>query len=573
MKRFLIIAFVIITFFITSNVFAADADELYNNFIDSLNVYSVEYNGRVSITRADAVTVSANMLTDPDNKETVKNLLNEVVNSGSGKSYEDLRKYIGIDSNGKFNADTGATALYTVAKMVDAENAYFTTGDGYDSGESYVENYFKYGMYASQQNQDETFKLYGYQTDGNNQDQYTWGHITNISGGAYDDLKEYYEEYVKKDFEYGNTAGHTIVDRDYSISNSNYTIEAGAHTTIEATPGTDTSLVVAEKVDDLNKIRENTAATDNFKNLEGETPSDYVASHSENVVSNFVASFDINVILKYASDFFSSALKLQGEGFLNLDNLFEGIIKAIFQIGNLVILVSMVFTGIRYVFSGISGKASIKESLVNMSAGIIFFYVAQGIYDFFREIFVGLIADTTQIETLSTSIWGNVALVVKILSILGLAAVGLRYMFANADGKMDVKKQMLPVVIGLILIYCVTSFTQFVIDASSEALGNAEHENVEVINEGNTNGELQSTVLRIYSTAALIIQILAVFAMVTTGLRYMFANADTKANIKKQCIILFLGAAIVFGTVEIIKSLKIIGDEALDTSYVIERKL
>ncbi len=55
----------------------------------------------------------------------------------------------------------------------------------------------------------------------------------------------------------------------------------------------------------------------------------------------------------------------------------------------------------------------------------------------------------------------------------------------------------------------------------------------------------------IWKTVSLILQILAVAAIVFAGVRYMFAAANEKADIKKQTITLVVGAILVFaaGTV------------------------
>ncbi len=53
----------------------------------------------------------------------------------------------------------------------------------------------------------------------------------------------------------------------------------------------------------------------------------------------------------------------------------------------------------------------------------------------------------------------------------------------------------------------------------------------------------------IWNTVAVIIQILAIAAIVIAGVRYMFASADEKADIKKQTVILIVGAVLVFAAV------------------------
>lgn len=57
---------------------------------------------------------------------------------------------------------------------------------------------------------------------------------------------------------------------------------------------------------------------------------------------------------------------------------------------------------------------------------------------------------------------------------------------------------------------------------------------------------------RVWGTVILIVQVLAVAAVVFAGLRYMFASADAKADIKKQTVILVVGAVLVFGATFII---------------------
>ena len=64
-----------------------------------------------------------------------------------------------------------------------------------------------------------------------------------------------------------------------------------------------------------------------------------------------------------------------------------------------------------------------------------------------------------------------------------------------------------------------------------------------------------------WATIALVAQFLSVAAVVFAGLRYMLASADTKADIKKQMIILVLGAALVFGAATIVQ---IIGKTAVE---------
>lgn len=67
------------------------------------------------------------------------------------------------------------------------------------------------------------------------------------------------------------------------------------------------------------------------------------------------------------------------------------------------------------------------------------------------------------------------------------------------------------------------------------------------IEGGNAATTVTSAAQNVWQTVVTIVQILAVAAIVFAGLRYMFASADQKADIKKSMGILAIGAALVFG--------------------------
>ncbi len=67
----------------------------------------------------------------------------------------------------------------------------------------------------------------------------------------------------------------------------------------------------------------------------------------------------------------------------------------------------------------------------------------------------------------------------------------------------------------------------------------------------------------VWGTVVVILQIAAVAAVVFAGVRYMFASADTKADIKKQMVILVIGAVLVFGATTVIQFIQTVTNEVL----------
>lgn len=281
--------------------------------------------------------------------------------------------------------------------------------------------------------------------------------------------------------------------------------------------------------------------------------------------------FTLNNILNDANSFWKDTISngLNGKsGFVDLSDLFSSIIDIVFTIGNLIILVSGVLMGLRYVWSGADGKTSIKESAMNMIVGVIFFYMAQAIYTICADIVFGLFVDkASSFDNIANNIWSTVAYAVRILSLIGFAAVGIKYMIASADTRADLKKSLLPVVVGLVIIFCLTNIIELVINITTDTVGANKNEisSISKPNEasGNVNSQVKGTVDRIWGTANILIQIISVAIMVFTGIRYMFTSADARADIKRQTVILLAGAAMVFGSVQIINFIQNLGKEVI----------
>ena len=80
----------------------------------------------------------------------------------------------------------------------------------------------------------------------------------------------------------------------------------------------------------------------------------------------------------------------------------------------------------------------------------------------------------------------------------------------------------------------------------------------------NTITSAETAVSKIWGSAKLILQVAALATILGCGIRYMFASADQKADIKKSLGILILGAAIVFGTTIVVDFIQDIAGQLLD---------
>ena len=63
---------------------------------------------------------------------------------------------------------------------------------------------------------------------------------------------------------------------------------------------------------------------------------------------------------------------------------------------------------------------------------------------------------------------GTVTFALQVLSVLAVVYTGVRYMFAGADKKADMKKSTIFIIIGLILVFAFSTFINFVIDVQQQ---------------------------------------------------------------------------------------------------------
>ena len=104
------------------------------------------------------------------------------------------------------------------------------------------------------------------------------------------------------------------------------------------------------------------------------------------------------------------------------------------------------------------------------------------------------------------------------------------------------KKIMLKVIPVLFLVFMVFVSTSGVFGVDPVAPTN-----------GTSSSKISGLTGNIWSTAVVVIQTVAIASIVLAGIRYMFAPADVKADIKSQTIILVVGAILVFAAVPIAK--------------------
>mgnify|MGYP004616030657 CR=1 FL=1 len=76
----------------------------------------------------------------------------------------------------------------------------------------------------------------------------------------------------------------------------------------------------------------------------------------------------------------------------------------------------------------------------------------------------------TDVDKAVGSIWSTVLTILQILAVAAIVIAGVRYMFASADQKADIKKGMIGLVIGAILVFAASTVVQFIISATTSVI-------------------------------------------------------------------------------------------------------
>ena len=100
-------------------------------------------------------------------------------------------------------------------------------------------------------------------------------------------------------------------------------------------------------------------------------------------------------------------------------------------------------------------------------------------------------------------------------------------------------KKMMFKIIPVIFIFCIILTNVF---------GFGNKFDPSVVPDGNDVVQIKQPVEKIWNTVSLVLQVCAVAGIIFAGIRYMFAGADAKSELKKSLPYLITGLVIVFAS-------------------------
>ncbi len=105
---------------------------------------------------------------------------------------------------------------------------------------------------------------------------------------------------------------------------------------------------------------------------------------------------------------------------------------------------------------------------------LLIFFCANPVFAELGNGFDNSLVERTSIPTgitiLANTVWGSVLLVFQMLAIAGVIITGVIYMFKSADMKAEIKKNLLTLIIGCVLVFATSTIVSFIVTATSEVM-------------------------------------------------------------------------------------------------------
>lgn len=171
-------------------------------------------------------------------------------------------------------------------------------------------------------------------------------------------------------------------------------------------------------------------------------------------------------IIKQGTDFKGTSTSLGTK----LSNFIKGdIMDIVSLVGNLVFAAVTVVLGAKYIWSSAEGRSQVMETLPGFILAVMFFYLGESMINWLTEATSGITSAKTWNTVAGNVIW-IINTFVKYAAFGGILYLGLKYMFASAEGRSQLKTSMGGFVIGIIFVFLASNVVDYIIDIGESVL-------------------------------------------------------------------------------------------------------
>lgn len=190
----------------------------------------------------------------------------------------------------------------------------------------------------------------------------------------------------------------------------------------------------------------------------------------------FVGTIGTEVLAANGLEWWDKSTNWYSGGSSNIgvgSDMLDGIAGLVEIVGTAVIAIATVVIGAKYMLGTVQGKVEAKENLITLLVACFFFFGWTNI----RGLLItgnatgenGLSGSTQLIffqggnlQSTFSQIFTFVVLIAKLLCVLAIIYMGVKYIFAGANAKAQLKEKSPAMIIGIILIFCAVNVVGFI---------------------------------------------------------------------------------------------------------------
>lgn len=143
------------------------------------------------------------------------------------------------------------------------------------------------------------------------------------------------------------------------------------------------------------------------------------------------------------------------------------------------------------------------------------------------------------VTSLVSEIGGYINITGTAVIVMATIVLGLRYIMGNSSDKARVKESLITLLVACVFFFGWTNISSILISGKDL-----------IIYQG--TGDYNSAVLKIYYLFKFVAQIIAAIAIVYVGIKYIFAGATGKAELKDKSWMFIIGIILVFASIEVL---------------------
>lgn len=178
---------------------------------------------------------------------------------------------------------------------------------------------------------------------------------------------------------------------------------------------------------------------------------------------------------KEANDWYDEGVRSGGiqdvSSWGSISAIISEISKIIEVLGTTVIVCVTTFLGIKYMYGSATGKAEVKDSLLTLLVACVFFFGWSSIWKLiFNNGTLTINPSGTSLTGIIANVFSTLALIANILAVGAVIYIGIRYIFAGATGKAELKAKSVQFLIGFILAFCSVTVLSYVSEVVKQVL-------------------------------------------------------------------------------------------------------